>query len=215
MEHEDLYYLRVENEFYSFSTFPICLNHAELQAGRNAGRSTLNIHALNFEKRCFNNGTTTIVTSQSPDPVKRPRSERISRTKRNGERIFCFEIQRKKYFFSQHIKNLVLLVFDFMLWTLLLYQFLLPITFLRLMLFFLFLSSWKKIFLTNNNKANQLYTHTHVRIIPVLTVQNHFILKTLQLWKERKTNSSAGIQVLYLIVLKIMHDARRRNPVGK
>lgn len=145
--------------------------------------------------------------------------------------------------FSTYKKNLVLLVFDFMLWTLLLYQFLLPIAFLRewccifSLLLFRYFSSWKKSLFSTAN----LYTTTHT-LDHIYTPEpgelylfsgrtESFHLENCNCEKRaehegnerrngeennRETNSSTGIPILYnsLKYNAWYIDAWREKPSG-
>lgn len=108
--------------------------------------------------------------------------------KNKNETVKEFFVLRNKLFFLLSIyKNLVLLVFDFMLWTLLLYQFLLPITFLRVMLYFLlfrFLVMKEKFFFHSQQQHSKstLYNYTHMELyLFSLRIISSW---KLQLWKE-------------------------------
>ena len=124
--------------------------------------------------------------------IKRPRSERISRTKRNGERIFCFEKKNRKKT-SQHTKKILFFLFLTLCFELCFYtnQFLLPITFLRVMLciffccsrherksFLFFLQPTEESHLHNHYQQRDNTTHDRGELLYLFSMyQNHFILK--------------------------------------
>lgn len=135
--------------------------------------------------------STTIVCQQfrSPEPTFRsPRSlskgraaERISRTKRNGERIFCFEYKTKEKNFSAYKKSCSSCFWLYALNSASIPILLLPIAFLMLCVSLLLVMK-ENLFTTEKSLYTTTNTHDR-RIIPVLIVPESFHLENCN-WKE-------------------------------